>query len=140
MVASQARWSEDDQRAFILRQEKRWGPLDESEIRRILESARAWFLTGASRLFLCRGCCCGTERVQAVDHDVLVAHVDSERRRLGLALAVDLTDCQGPCDEGNNATVRVGSACRTYRKLNDPAAMTRMLEEIREGYSRSLPT
>jgi (2Fe-2S) ferredoxin len=63
-----------------------------------------------SRVVVCRGCCCGTERKRpGVDHDGLL-----ERLRAGVAGAavVATSECLGPCSDANVVVVMPSPAAR----------------------------
>ncbi len=77
------------------------------------------------RVFVCRGCCCGTRS----------KHPKSDARQLeriardGAAEAgakLTITDCLGPCGQGNIVVVRAAGTYRWFRQM-DGATETQAL-------------
>jgi hypothetical protein len=61
-------------------------------------------------VFLCRGCCCGTEREHPhVHHDAQLRRL---RDHVGREATVRVTDCLGPCGRSNIAVVVPSRAAR----------------------------
>ena len=72
------------------------------------------------RVWVCRGCCCGTKsKHPGIDHKEL----ERAARRGAAAAGVryDVTDCLGPCGQGNIVVVRRAGTIRWFRRVNDLA-------------------
>lgn len=84
------------------------------------------------RMWVCRGCCCGTRaKHPGVDHRALEKQARAGAQRAGLRYAT--TDCLGPCAQGNIVVVRREGRIRWYRRMNDEAATTELLEHLEHG-------
>jgi hypothetical protein len=61
-------------------------------------------------VFLCRGCCCGTDRKHPhVEHAALLRRM---RDQAGYRVQVRVSDCLGPCERSNVAVVVPGRQAR----------------------------
>ena len=77
------------------------------------------------KVWVCRGCCCGTRRKHpGVDHQQLEKVLRAGASRAGSAYEV--TDCLGPCGQGNIVVTRTGGRIRWFRRMND-AGVTQAL-------------
>jgi (2Fe-2S) ferredoxin len=84
------------------------------------------------RIWICRGCCCGTRRKHpGVDHEELRRLLRTRGEALGCK--VRTTDCLGPCGQGNVVVVRRGGTVRWFRKMNSPKRTKRLLRHLRDG-------
>ena len=81
------------------------------------------------RVWVCRGCCCGTKaKHPGIDHKRL-----ERLARRGAALAgarYEVTDCLGPCGQGNVVVVRAKGLTRWFRRMNDEAATAALLDHL----------
>jgi len=72
--------------------------------------------TTDDRVWLCRGCCCGTKAEHpGVDHRAQDRALRAGTRRAGLAF--ETTGCLGPCGQGNIVVVRRSGVLRWYRRV-----------------------
>lgn len=92
-----------------------------------------------AKVWVCRGCCCGTaEKHPGVDHDVLLATLRAGAKAGGAKLAV--SDCVGPCGQGNIVVVRAGGDICWFRKMNGLAETAALADLVAAGGSlRRLP-
>lgn len=90
-------------------------------------------------LYLCRGCCCGTETEHpGVDHDALEQAARDGVEPAGIR--VRTTDCLGPCDAGNVVVVHAGGQRRWFGRMNSLAATEELAAVLAEqGDARRLP-
>jgi hypothetical protein len=66
------------------------------------------------RIVVCRGCCCGTaKKYPATDHDAQLSDLRQIRDQSGRRVPVRVSDCLGPCAEGNIVVVHPGPRQRT---------------------------
>lgn len=73
---------------------------------------------GKPCVWVCRGCCCGTDRQHpGVPHKRLLKLVRSGAKAAGARFEV--TDCLGPCAQGNVVVVRLDGQIRWFRRMND---------------------
>lgn len=80
-------------------------------------------------VWVCRGCCCGTERKHpGVPHDRLLAVAREGGKAAGAK--VRTTDCLGPCGQGNIVVVRAGGRVRWFRRMNDEASTAALLAHL----------
>ncbi len=91
------------------------------------------------RIWICRGCCCGTTRKHpGVDHRAIRRLL--RRRGEALGATVRTTDCLGPCGQGNIVVVRRAGEIRWFRKVNSPKRAKRLLRHLRDdGNVTALP-
>lgn len=83
------------------------------------------------KLWVCRGCCCGTRKKHpGVDHKGLEKQLRKGAKALGARYEV--TDCLGPCGQGNVVVARTGGTVRWFRKVN--------AEDLNEGVLSLLAT
>ena len=90
------------------------------------------------RVWVCRGCCCGTKNKHpGVDHRAL-----ERTARAGAAAAgarYEVTDCLGPCGQGNIVVVRSGGTTRWFRRMNDLASTVALMASMgRDGVPAEL--
>ncbi|MFJ4841209.1 (2Fe-2S) ferredoxin domain-containing protein [Streptomyces sp. NPDC088746] len=76
---------------------------------------------------VCRGCCCGTEKIPGVDHAGQLAHL---RQSAGAAATVRAVECLDACEHGNVIVVqpsaegrRAGGRPVWLGLVNDPHAV-----------------
>lgn len=76
---------------------------------------------------VCRGCCCGTEKIPGVDHAGQLAQL---RESLGPAATVRAVECLDACEQGNVIVVQPSSDGRRaggrpvwLGLVNDPEAV-----------------
>ena len=78
------------------------------------------------RVWVCRGCCCGTKsKHPGVDHKALERAARSGAAEAGVRY--DVTDCLGPCGQGNVVVVRSAGTTRWFRRVNDLATTQAVL-------------
>ena len=69
------------------------------------------------KVWVCRGCCCGTRaKHPGVDHAALERRLREGASRAGYRYEV--TDCLGPCGQGNVVVVRSAGRVRWFRRMN----------------------
>lgn len=84
------------------------------------------------KVWVCRGCCCGTRKKHpGVDHKGLEKLLRSGAKRAGMRYEV--TDCLGPCGQGNVVVVRRDGRIRWFRKLNDEGSTGAVVEHLVTG-------
>lgn len=84
------------------------------------------------RMWVCRGCCCGTRAEHpGVDHRALEKALRAGAQRA--RLRYEVTDCLGPCKQGNLVVVRREGSVRWYRRMNTGEATTDLLEHLEHG-------
>ncbi|WP_395156122.1 hypothetical protein [Ilumatobacter sp.] len=89
-------------------------------------------------MLVCRGCCCGTDKHDDVDH---VAQVD----RLQVAVAgrrrakLYTTNCLGPCERSNVVVVRSGSERIWFGDVLDTAVTAALADWVEAGAPPLLP-
>ena len=84
------------------------------------------------RVWLCRGCCCGTKTEHpGVDHRGQERALRAGAVRAGLAF--ETTGCLGACGQGNLVVVRRGGDVRWYRRMLGERATTDLLEHLEHG-------
>jgi (2Fe-2S) ferredoxin len=92
------------------------------------------------KVWVCRGCCCGTRKKHpGVDHAALERQL--REGAAGAGYRYEVTDCLGPCGQGNVVVVRTAGRTRWFRKMNaaEPtAALVGSLgsEELPPGLER----
>jgi len=91
------------------------------------------------KVWVCRGCCCGTlRRHPGVDHDVLLERAKAGAREAGAKFEV--TDCLGPCGQGNIVVVRAAGRIRWFGGMNDERSTGALLAHLRgRGSLSDLP-
>lgn len=78
------------------------------------------------RVWVCRGCCCGTRKKHpGIDHKQL--EKAARRGAADAGVRYDVTDCLGPCGQGNVVVVRSGGTTRWFRRVNDLATTEAVL-------------
>ncbi|MET8453204.1 (2Fe-2S) ferredoxin domain-containing protein [Streptomyces sp. NPDC005209] len=94
---------------------------------------------GASRctVTVCRGCCCGTEKIPGVDHAAQLSFLKAE---LGEVAQVRAVDCIDACEHANVVVVQPSSAGRAaggrpvwLGLVNDPDANADIAGWVRDG-------
>lgn len=92
-----------------------------------------------AKVWVCRGCCCGTRKKHpGVDHDALLATLRAGAEAGGAKLAV--TDCLGPCGQGNIVVVRADGDICWFRKMNGLDATEALADHVAAaGSLRRLP-
>ena len=101
---------------------------DSGECRSTGEKRSADRATGR-HVYLCRGCCCGkAKKHPGVDHDGIRRAVRDSARAAGLPVTV--TDCLGPCGQGNMLVVQTDETVRWFRKMNEPGAVRDLVEHV----------
>ncbi len=93
------------------------------------------------KVWVCRGCCCGTKRKHpGVDHASLERALRAGARAAGMRYEV--TDCLGPCGQGNIVVTRTAGRIRWFRRMNDEQATGTLAaclgQEVPEGLDRHL--
>lgn len=84
------------------------------------------------KVWVCRGCCCGTRKKHpGIDHAALEKQARRGSKALGARYQV--TDCLGPCGQGNIVVTRTAGRVRWWRKMNDVDTTQELLEHLREG-------
>lgn len=89
-------------------------------------------------MLVCRGCCCGTEKHDDVDH---VAQID----RLQAAVAgrrrskLYTTNCLGPCDRSNIVVVRSGRERIWFGDVLDTDVTAALADWVEAGAPPLLP-
>ena len=84
------------------------------------------------RVWVCRGCCCGTRKKHpGVDHKGLERLARDGAREAGAKYEV--TDCLGPCGQGNIVVTRVAGTIRWFRKVNDEDTTKQVVAHVRDG-------
>jgi predicted metal-binding protein len=95
----------------------------------------------ACRLVVCRGCCCGTTRKHpGIDHGSRLARLRQTRDRTGRRVPVLVTECLGPCAEGDiivvhpcQAARRTGTRPVWLGLLNDDDAIDLLTTWVADG-------
>ena len=83
------------------------------------------------KVWVCRGCCCGTRKKHpGVDHKALERQLRKGAKAAGARYEV--TDCLGPCGQGNIVVVRSEGVTRWFRKVLDPVSSDLVLDVLRE--------
>jgi (2Fe-2S) ferredoxin len=86
----------------------------------------------ADRIWVCHGCCCGTMRKHPdVDHRRLRRII--KRRGAEAGCRVTVTDCLGPCGQGNIVVVRRGGEIRWFRKMHSRKRTKRLTRFLLDG-------
>ena len=81
------------------------------------------------KLWVCRGCCCGTKRKHpGVDHKKLERALRAGARAAGMRYAV--TDCLGPCGQGNIVVTRTSGRIRWFRRMNDESVTEVLVDSL----------
>lgn len=89
-------------------------------------------------ILVCRGCCCGTEKHDDVDHDAQVDRLQAAvagRRRAKLYT----TNCLGPCERSNVVVVRSGSERMWFGDVLDTAVTAALADWVQAGAPPLLP-
>jgi len=82
-------------------------------------------------VWVCRGCCCGTQKQHpGVPHDRLLQAARSGARESPRKVKVKVTDCLGPCGQGNIVVARASGRIRWFRRMNDEASTTALLAHL----------
>ncbi len=92
----------------------------------------------APKVWVCRGCCCGRKKKHpGVDHRRLA---ETARRRAGAAGAkFAVTECLGPCGQGNVVVVRAAGTIRWFRRVNDETTTALVVDQVTTGPGDELP-
>lgn len=92
---------------------------------------------GKDKVWVCRGCCCGTKRKHpGVDHKALEKQLRAGAQRAGMRYEV--TDCLGPCGQGNVVVTRTGGRIRWFRRMNDAGATQVLVDSLGEDLPAEL--
>lgn len=92
----------------------------------------------ADRVWVCRGCCCGTKKQHpGIDHKELERVARAGAAEAGAKYQV--TDCLGPCGQGNVVVTRTDGVIRWFRKVNDVDTTKAVLAHVRDGGPLPLP-
>ena len=84
------------------------------------------------RVWLCRGCCCGTRSEHpGVDHTGQEKALRSGAQRAGMAF--EATGCLGACGQGNLVVVRRGGRVRWFRRMLGEGPTSDLLEHLEHG-------
>lgn len=89
-------------------------------------------------ILVCRGCCCGTEKHDDVDHDAQVDRLQAAvagRRRAKL----HTTNCLGPCERSNVVVVRSGSERIWFGDVLDTTVTAALADWVEAGAPPLLP-
>ena len=89
-------------------------------------------------ILVCRGCCCGTEKHDDVDHDAQVDRLQAAvagRRRAKLYT----TNCLGPCERSNVVVVRSGSERIWFGDVLDATSTAALADWVEAGAPPFLP-
>ncbi|GGN46466.1 (2Fe-2S) ferredoxin domain-containing protein [Streptomyces fuscichromogenes] len=86
---------------------------------------------------VCRGCCCGTDKIPGVDHSAQLATLKSE---LGSVARVRAVNCLDACEQANVIVVQPSSAGRAaggrpvwLGLVNDPDATADIADWVAAG-------
>ena len=87
-----------------------------------------------TRVLICRGCCCGSERKHpAVDHDGQIVAISALAR-------ARVVNCVGECAHSNVVIVRSGEGPSVWLGgINNPAITSVLCEWLDVGASQPLP-
>jgi (2Fe-2S) ferredoxin len=89
------------------------------------------------KVWVCRGCCCGTRKKHpGIDHKALEKQLRRGAKHAGARFEV--TDCLGPCGQGNVVVVRSQGVVQWFRKVNSAALNEAVLGLL--DRSRRLPS
>ncbi len=92
----------------------------------------------AGKVWVCRGCCCGTRRKHpGVDHKQLEKDLRAGAGQAGLRYEV--TDCLGPCGQGNIVVTRTEGRIRWYRRMNDHGATAVLVRSLGNPSGAGVP-
>ena len=81
------------------------------------------------KVWVCRGCCCGTRKKHpGVDHKALERAARAGAEAAGVRYEV--TDCLGPCGQGNIIVVRTGGTTRWFRRMLDVESTVALLDAV----------
>jgi (2Fe-2S) ferredoxin len=89
-------------------------------------------------MLVCRGCCCGTDKHDDVDH---AAQVDRLRAAVAGRQRAKLytTNCLGPCERSNVVVVRSGSERIWFGDVLDTAVTAALADWVEAGAPPLLP-
>lgn len=80
-------------------------------------------------VWVCRGCCCGTAKKHPdAPHDRLLEVARQGGRDAGAKVKV--TDCLGPCGQGNIVVARAEGRIRWFRKMNDEPSTAALVAHL----------
>jgi (2Fe-2S) ferredoxin len=83
------------------------------------------------KVFLCRGCCCGTRKKHPRSDAQALERVAREgASKAGYRFAK--TKCLGPCGQGNIVVVRAAGTYRWFRKMDDVAETRCLVNHLAE--------
>ena len=89
-------------------------------------------------MLVCRGCCCGTEKHDDIDHVAQVtrlqAAVASSRRT-----KLYTTDCLGPCERSNVVVVRSGRERTWFGDVLDTEVTAALADWVEAGAPAEIP-
>jgi (2Fe-2S) ferredoxin len=85
--------------------------------------------TKRPKVYLCRGCCCGTRKKHPnSDAKALERIVRDGAERASARFSK--TKCLGPCGQGNIVVVRAAGTFRWFRKLDDIAETRCLMDHL----------
>jgi (2Fe-2S) ferredoxin len=83
----------------------------------------------APKVYLCRGCCCGTRKKHPGSDARLLERIARDGAdRAGARY--ERTDCLGPCGQGNVMVVRAAGTYRWFRKMDGPAETAALADHL----------